>query len=107
MDLKNGAGSYNGHDFASLPLKMYYKRVNGKVQWLYSFYKPSPATAPTDPTIFSVNWRQSITDAYVTNLQPGGGGLASEYVPGKGKELLPIPQATLDTDKALHQNFGY
>ncbi|MDO7874469.1 RagB/SusD family nutrient uptake outer membrane protein [Hymenobacter sp. ASUV-10] len=106
-NLRNGTGTYNGHDFANLPMKMYYRRVNGQVQWLYSFYKPSPDPAPTDPTIFSVNWRQSINDAYLTNLRPGGGGLAAEYLPGKGKELLPIPQATLDTDPALRQNFGY
>lgn len=34
-------------------------------------------------------------------------GLAAEYVPGKGKELLPIPQSTISSDPALVQNFGY
>ena len=42
-----------------------------------------------------------------TPIISGGTGLAAEYAPGKGKELLPIPQTTLDTDAALKQNSGY
>jgi hypothetical protein len=68
-----------------------------------------------------VNWRLSIDPQYVANLRPvgtvytqgttratsTGAGLAAEYVPGKGKELLPIPQSTIASDPALVQNFGY
>ena len=75
--------------------------------------------APTGTT--RVNWRLAIDAAYVGNLQPNGtavnvsgttvnsvgSGMAAEYLPGLGKELLPIPQTTLDTDPALKQNFGY
>jgi hypothetical protein len=76
-----------------------------------------------------VNWRLAIDGTYVANLQPNGTvvpistttggtttttnvnstgtGMAAEYIAGLGKELLPIPQTTLDTDPALKQNFGY
>jgi hypothetical protein len=108
--------------YQNVPQYQYYRVVNGVVQWTRSFYRPSPAntTAPTGTT--RVNWRQSIDATYVANLQPNstsvkvgtaaaitstGSGLAAEYVPGQGKELLPIPQTTLDTDPAIKQNFGY
>lgn len=122
--LRQGAAPYQ-----NVPQYQYYRIVNGVVQWQRSFYRPSPAntTAPSGTT--RVNWRQGIDNTYVANLQPNGtavpftttsggttttvtvnstgAGMAAEYVPGQGKELLPIPQTTLDTDPALKQNFGY
>jgi hypothetical protein len=114
--LRQGAAPYQ-----NVPQYQYYRIVNGVVQWQRSFYRPSPAntTAPTGTT--RVNWRQGIDATYVANLQPNGTaltigttpvtsagtGMAAEYVPGQGKELLPIPQTTLDTDPAIKQNFGY
>jgi len=115
--------------YQNVPQYQYFRVVSGVVQWQRSFYRPSPAntTAPTGTT--RVNWRQGIDNTYVANLQPNGtvvpftsttggvtttvtvnstgAGLAAEYVTGQGKELLPIPQTTLDTDPALKQNFGY
>jgi hypothetical protein len=115
--------------YQNVPQYQYYRVVNGAVQWTRSFYRPSPATttAPTGTT--RVNWRLAIDGTYVANLQPNGTvvpistttggtttttsvnstgtGMAAEYVAGQGKELLPIPQTTLDTDPALKQNFGY
>ncbi|RZK29019.1 MAG: RagB/SusD family nutrient uptake outer membrane protein, partial [Hymenobacter sp.] len=99
--------------YTNVPATMYYTVVNGVIRWNRSFYRPAPATAPTGTT--SVAWRSSVSAAYVSNLQPqgtvvvigtttttsGGTGLAAEYVPGQGKELLPIPQTTIDTDNAL------
>ncbi|MCC3154819.1 RagB/SusD family nutrient uptake outer membrane protein [Hymenobacter sp. BT770] len=114
--MRTGAAPYQ-----NVPLYQYYKVVNGMVQWTRSFYKPSPTntTAPSGTT--RVNWRQSIDATYVANLQPNGtsvtlgtttvtsigSGLAAEFVAGQGRELLPIPQTTLDTDPALKQNSGY
>lgn len=114
--LRAGAAPYN-----TVPQYQYFRVVNGVVQWQRSFYRPSPAntTAPTGTT--RVNWRQGVDATYVANLQPNGtaltigttpvtsvgSGMAAEYVPGQGKELLPIPQTTLDTDPAIKQNFGY
>ncbi|WP_201977446.1 RagB/SusD family nutrient uptake outer membrane protein [Hymenobacter rubidus] len=91
--LKAGTGRYAGY-----PATAYYRVVNGVVQWARSFYKPSPATAPTGTT--AVAWRSSITDAGIANL-------ASEYKPNAGKELLPIPQTTIDTNPNVVQNMAY
>ena len=107
--------------YQNVPQYQYYRVVNGAIQWTRSFYRPSPATATAPTGTTRVNWRLSIDAAYVGNLQPNGiavnvggtnvnsvgSGMAAEYVPGTGKELLPIPQTTLDTDPALKQNFGY
>lgn len=114
--------------YQNVPLYQFYRVVGGMVQWTRSFYRPtSAALLPTTPAtplptgISRVNWRQAIDATYVGNLQPNGttvlvgttnvnsvgSGMAAEYLPGLGKELLPIPQTTLDTDPALKQNFGY
>jgi hypothetical protein len=101
------------------------------VQWTRSFFKPTPtALLPTNPAtplpagISRVNWRQGVDAQYVANTKPSGtsyrlpgattapvtsigAGLAAEYLPGRGKELLPIPQSTISADPALVQNYGY
>jgi hypothetical protein len=121
--LRAGAAPYN-----TVPQYQFYRVVSGVVQWQRSFYRPTPAALlPTTPATplpagtTRVNWRQGIDATYVANLQPNGtaltigttpvtsvgSGMAAEYVPGQGKELLPIPQTTLDTDPAIKQNFGY
>jgi hypothetical protein len=93
QQLKNGTGRYAGY-----PATNYYRVVNGVVQWPRSFYRPTPATPPTGTT--AVAWRTAITDGTIANL-------ASEYKPNAGKELLPIPQTTIDTNPNVKQNFGY
>ena len=79
------------------------------VQWTRSFYRPSPAANAAPAGTVRVNWRQAIDAAYIGQHPAGrhhlhawhgpsatsaGTGLAAEYVPGRGKELLPIPQST-------------
>ncbi|MBX0290398.1 RagB/SusD family nutrient uptake outer membrane protein [Hymenobacter sp. HSC-4F20] len=107
--------------YQNVPQTMYFRTgtTGSGVQWARSFYRPAPATAPAGTT--SVQWRASIGASYLANLRPAGTsytlgtttasstatGLAAEYVPGQGKELLPIPQSTLASDPALVQNFGY
>ena len=98
--MQAGQAPYN-----TVPQYQYYKVVNGLVQWNRSFYRPSPAATPTGTT--RVNWRLAVDAAYITNTRPGGTGLAAEFVPNMGKELLPIPQSTIDTDPNVKQNFGY
>lgn len=93
LALKNGTGRYAGY-----PATAYYRVTNGVVQWARSFYRPSPATTPTGTT--AVAWRSAVTDASIANL-------ASEYRANAGKELLPYPQTTIDTDPNVKQNFGY
>lgn len=122
--LRQGVAPYQ-----NVPQYQYYRIVSGVVQWQRSFYRPSPANPAAPSGTTRVNWRQGIDNTYVANLQPNGtvvpftttsggttttvnvnstgAGMAAEYVPGQGKELLPIPQTTLDTDPALKQNFGY
>jgi hypothetical protein len=114
LAMQTGAAPY-----ANVPQVVYYKVVNGVVQYQRSLYRPSPATAPAGSVV--IPWAASITPAYVANTRPTGSvytfgttsatstgqGLAAEYVPGQGKELLPIPQSTIDTDPALKQNSGY
>ncbi|OON69862.1 hypothetical protein B0919_07835 [Hymenobacter sp. CRA2] len=115
----------NEAPYQNIPQYMFYRTPSASpVQWVNSFYRPSPyTTAPAGTT--RVNWRQSINAAYIANTKPAGTsysltlngttttetsagtGLAAEYRPGQGKELLPIPQATLSADPALQQNFGY
>ena len=105
--------------YQNVPQYMFYKVVNGQIQWARSFYRPSPAATPSGTT--RVNWRQGIDATYIANLQPNGtsvtvgsttvistgSGLAAEYVPGLGKELLPIPQTSIDTNTGIKQNAGY
>ncbi|MBC6610111.1 RagB/SusD family nutrient uptake outer membrane protein [Hymenobacter sp. BT507] len=108
--------------YQNVPQYMYFRTPSASpVQWTRSFYRPSPANATAPSGTTRVNWRLAIGAAYVANTMPAGAtytlgattekstgaGLAAEYVPGKGKELLPIPQATLSSDPALTQNFGY
>lgn len=108
--------------FQNVPQYMYFRTpAAGEVQWTRSFYRPSPANTTAPAGIVRVNWRQAIDAQYGANVRPVGttftvgtttatstaAGLGAEYVPGRGKELLPIPQSTIASDPALVQNFGY
>jgi hypothetical protein len=108
--------------YQNVPQYMYFRTPSASaLQWTRSFYRPSPANNAAPTGTVRVNWRLSIDPQYVANLRPvgtvytqgttratsTGAGLAAEYVPGKGKELLPIPQSTIASDPALVQNFGY
>ncbi|RPD44943.1 RagB/SusD family nutrient uptake outer membrane protein [Hymenobacter sediminis] len=112
----------NEAPYQNVPQYMYFKTpAAGPVQWTRSFYRPSPTPNTAPAGTVRVNWRQAIDAAYLANLRPAGTsytlgtttasstgtGLAAEYVPGQGKELLPIPQSTLASDPALVQNTGY
>jgi hypothetical protein len=123
--------------YQNVPLYMYFRTPTASslavnpIQWTRSFYRPSPTVvtngvtgpAPAPAGNTRVNWRQAIDAQYVANTKPVGTsyalpgsttrvvstaqGLAAEYVPGKGKELLPIPQSTISADPVLMQNAGY
>lgn len=119
--------------YQNVPRYLYYRTpAAGNLRWAYSFYRPSnpsfdPSTTPGAPSVappagtVRVNWRQAIDAAYIANTKPARSsytlgtttavstatGLAAEYVPNAGKELLPIPQSTLAADNKLVQNFGY
>ncbi|GAC1587453.1 MAG: RagB/SusD family nutrient uptake outer membrane protein [Hymenobacter sp.] len=92
--LSTGAAPYT-----YVPLTMYYRVVSGKVQWTRSFYRRYPAgTAPAGTT--AVGWSSAVTAAGIANV-------AADFAPNAGKELMPIPQGSLDTDRNLKQNSGY
>ncbi|MBT2558775.1 RagB/SusD family nutrient uptake outer membrane protein [Hymenobacter sp. ISL-91] len=108
--------------YQNVPLYMYYRTPSAAgIQWVRSFYRPSPTPNTAPAGTVRVNWRQALTAQYVADTKPAGttytlgsttatsngAGLAAEYVPGRGKELLPIPQSTISSDPALVQNFGY
>ncbi len=86
--------------YGFVPSTLYYRVVSGQVVWARSFYRPAPAAAPSGTT--AVAWRSAVNAALIANV-------ASEYLPGKGKELMPYPQGTIDTNKnsAFSQNMGY
>lgn len=114
----------NEAPYQNVPQYMYYRVGTAPgvgLQWTRSFYRPSPTVTTAPAGTVRVNWRQAIDAQYVANTKPAGttytlgtvtatsaaSGLAAEYVPGRGKELLPIPQSTISSDPALVQNFGY
>ena len=93
--LSTGAAPYT-----YVPLVMPYRVVSGKVVWARSFYRRYPSTVTIPAGTTSVNWSSALTTAGIANV-------ASDFVPNMGKELMPIPQGSLDTDRNLKQNLGY
>lgn len=86
--------------YNNVPLKMYFTAVTGStggLRWARSFYRPAPAVLPVGTT--AVNWRSTVTAAFVTTNWAAG------YNPTK--QVLPIPQTARDNDPNLTQNAGY
>jgi len=86
--------------YDALPDYMFYKNNSPTLTWAGSFYKPNPFgnTAPTGYTL--VNW---VRDNINTNILTY---YAISFTPNKS-ELLPIPQASLDANPLLTQDYGY
>lgn len=93
-DISNNAPPYD-----TLPAKMYY--VAGPsttvINWASSFYHPSSATTPSGAT--SVTW--------ISNLLSGNLQYFAEGFKDNHSELLPIPQAAIDANPNLKQDYGY
>jgi starch-binding outer membrane protein, SusD/RagB family len=80
------------------PTTMYYKTNQTSLQWYGSFYQPTVTPAPSGYT--SVAWLGSgITSTILTYYAIG-------FKTGKS-ELLPIPQASIDANPRLTQDYGY
>ena len=80
------------------PATMYYKNASPTLVWAGSFYKPTVTPAPSGYT--SVAWLgSSITSTILTYYAVG-------FRTGKS-ELLPIPQASIDANPRLTQDYGY
>ncbi|MGY3087941.1 hypothetical protein ACVWYF_000974 [Hymenobacter sp. UYAg731] len=100
LDVLSMADQTAASRFPNVPLKMYFTTVPGSttgLRWARSFYRPSTSTVPPGTT--SIDWRASITTAFVTTNWAAG------YTPTK--QLLPIPQIARDNDPNLTQNPGY
>lgn len=82
--------------YNNLPQYMFFLPGAQQLTLANSFYKPSP-TAITGYT--RVNWTRAITEAWITNV-------AQLYKPNRS-ELLPIPQAVIDANPKITQDYGY
>ena len=86
--------------YRKVPLKMYYTFANGmpnSLRFVNSFYQTGPTSTPTGAS--SVNWRSDVAATYISENWAYG---YQQY-----KQVLPIPQAALDTNPNLYQNYGY
>jgi hypothetical protein len=91
----------SGAPWNTYPATMYYDKITtAGLVWYNSFYAPTPA-APTPSTQWgSVQWLGSgITSTILTYYAIG-------FTPNKS-ELMPIPQASIDANPRLTQDYGY
>lgn len=81
-----------------LPATMYYVPNQTSMQWLNSFYRPSPVPAPTGAA--SIAWIGNGITTTIINI------LGSNFEANK-RELFPLPQAAIDANPNLKQDYGY
>jgi hypothetical protein len=91
----------SGAPWNTYPTTMYYDKVTTTgLVWYNSFYAPTPTPAPPTAQWTGVQWLGSgITSTILTYYAIG-------FVPNKS-ELLPIPQASIDANPRLTQDYGY
>jgi hypothetical protein len=86
--------------YDNLPDYMYYLNNSPTLIWAGSFYKPNAIGSTAPPNYTRVNWvRSNIASTILTYY-------AVAFTPNKS-ELLPIPQASLDANPKLTQDYGY
>ncbi|HET9744881.1 MAG TPA: RagB/SusD family nutrient uptake outer membrane protein, partial [Chitinophagaceae bacterium] len=86
--------------YDNLPDYMYYLNNSPTLTWAGSFYKPNAIGSTAPPNYTRVNWvRSNIATTILTYY-------AVSFTPNKS-ELLPIPQASLDANPKLTQDYGY
>ena len=90
-----------GAPWNTYPATMYYDKVTTTgLVWLGSFYLPTVTPAPPSAQWTGVQWLGTgITSTILTYYAIG-------FTPGKS-ELLPIPQASIDANPRLTQDYGY
>ncbi|MFC2186243.1 RagB/SusD family nutrient uptake outer membrane protein [Fulvivirgaceae bacterium LMO-SS25] len=85
-------------EYANLPTVMYYEPDATQLNWLTSFYEPTPETAPSGAA--SIEWlNPNIATTILTYY-------AVAFTPGKS-ELLPLHTSILDANPKLKQEYGY
>ena len=85
--------------YTNLPANMYYKNSSADLVWASSYYQPSPFTA-TPAGYTSVAWAGTAVATTISTYYAAG------FTTGKS-ELLPVPQASLDANPLLKQDYGY
>jgi len=91
----------SGAPWNTYPTTMYFDKVTTSgLVWVGSFYAPTVTPAPPSATYTGVQWLGTgITSTILTYYAIG-------FTPGKS-ELLPIPQASIDANPRLKQDYGY
>ena len=84
--------------YENLPSTMYYLPNSTTLVWGNSFYEPTPATAPVGYS--SIAWIGNNITTTLTNI------IAVSFTSNKS-ELLPLPQASLDANPNLVQDYGH
>ncbi len=80
-----------------LPVYAYYKTNSEDLVWYGSLYEPSPAIGPEGYTM--VNWTASLNVAFANQV-------ASGFQPNRS-ELFPLPQAFINANPKIKQDYGY
>ncbi|XZF16301.1 RagB/SusD family nutrient uptake outer membrane protein [Chitinophagaceae bacterium MMS25-I14] len=84
--------------YDQLPTSMYYLNNSTTLQWYSSYYVTGPSSTPSGYS--SVKWLGSgITSTILTYY--------AVYFQTNHSELLPIPQASIDANPKLTQDYGY
>jgi hypothetical protein len=93
--------SRTGAPWTTYPTTMYYdKLTTAGLVWAGSFYAPNVTPTPPTSQWTGVQWLGTgITSTILTYYAVG-------FTPGKS-ELMPIPQASIDANPRLTQDYGY
>jgi hypothetical protein len=86
--------------FNTLPKTLWYKTGTTEPIYGNSFYSPTPVGA-VPAGYLAVSWLAGMTQyaGYTTNL--------GKYFVANHSELFPLPQAAIDGNPNLHQDYGY
>jgi hypothetical protein len=86
--------------YDNLPDYMFYLNNSPTLVWANSYYNPNTIGSTAPPNYTRVNWvMNSIGSTILTYY-------AIAFTPNKS-ELLPIPQASIDANPLLTQDYGY
>jgi hypothetical protein len=104
-------GNYanNTLNFSNLPDSTFFNTststITNEVQWGNSFYVPRTVSITAMSGYTEVAWVTS-TIANVLNATGSSNGFAYDFKPNHS-ELLPIPEAAIEADYNLTQDYGY
>lgn len=104
-------GTYNSNnlsfsDFSQIPDSMFYKTTSSTTLgliWSGSYYKPRTVSSVSGYS--KVAW-ETASISGILNQAGSSSGYAFGFTPNHS-ELLPIPQAALDANHNLTQDYGY